>query len=482
MSAEGLRYRKLPAGTHGLDRSAVQSDQRRRLRSAMTELTHRRGYQAVRVLDLTRLARVSRPTFYSLYADKEDLLLRTYDDIADRASTMAREAFAGEGSLREHLQSAMRGFARMAAADPETMSMFVLGALGAGSGALKRRERAMAELERAIVIGRRRGAPGAAAMPEQTGAPVPDGAPEQAGAPSDLTVKVILGGTREVTATRLRQGRADELPGLADELAAWADSYPAELPSGLACPSPLPPEPPGEQELGESASAPASRRPKRASGRLPSGRHDLSHEFVVEHQRERILDATAEIVARKGISGLTIPEIARRASISHQTFYALFPTKGDAFLGAQEMGLQYALRVSAEASAAAADDWPQAVAVQLQALIALICAEPAYAHLGVVDSLGSSPEAIAACSVALSAFAERLRPGRELAPPGMVVPEIAAEATVGGIWGVLHHYIQTRRIADLPAAAPQLSYLALTPFMGAARAAELARSRAPQIS
>jgi len=475
MSAEGLRYRKLPAGTHGLDRSAVQSDQRRRLRSAMTELTHRRGYQAVRVLDLTRLARVSRPTFYSLYADKEDLLLRTYDDIADRAAAMAKEAFAGEGSLREHLQSAMRGFAAMATADPETMSMFVLGALGAGSGALKRRERAMAELERAIVIGRLRGSPGAVATPGQAGAPQPDGAPEQALAPSDLTVKLILGGTREVTAARLRQGRADELPGLADELAAWADSYPAELPSGLACPSPLPPGAPGEQELSEDAPEAASQRPRRASGRLPSGRHDLSHEFVVEHQRERILDATAEIVARKGMAGLTIPEIARRASISHQTFYALFPTKGDAFLGAQEMGLQYALRVSAEASAAAgADDWPQAVTAQLRALIALICAEPAYAHLGVVDSLGSSPEAIAACSAALGAFAERLRPGRELAPPGMVVPEIAAEATVGGIWGVLHHYIQSRRTADLPAAAPQLSYLALTPFVGAARAAELA--------
>jgi len=31
----------------------------------------------------------------------------------------------------------------------------------------------------------------------------------------DLTVKILLGGVREVTAARLRRGRSGELPGLA---------------------------------------------------------------------------------------------------------------------------------------------------------------------------------------------------------------------------------------------------------------------------
>src|SRR5580704_5772359 len=76
------RYRRLPTGAHGMAREEVARDQRDRLQRAMTELIVARGYQAVRILDLTQLAHVSRPTFYELYADKEELLLAAYDDIA----------------------------------------------------------------------------------------------------------------------------------------------------------------------------------------------------------------------------------------------------------------------------------------------------------------------------------------------------------------------------------------------------------------
>src|ERR1022692_4088204 len=50
------RYRRLPTGAHGLGREEVARDQRERLQSAMVELIAERGYQAVRILDLTKLA------------------------------------------------------------------------------------------------------------------------------------------------------------------------------------------------------------------------------------------------------------------------------------------------------------------------------------------------------------------------------------------------------------------------------------------
>src|SRR5207249_5651574 len=78
------RYRRLPTGAHGLAREEVQHDQRERLQRAMMELIAERGYQAVRILDLTQLAHVSRPTFYELYPDKEALLISAYTDIAVR--------------------------------------------------------------------------------------------------------------------------------------------------------------------------------------------------------------------------------------------------------------------------------------------------------------------------------------------------------------------------------------------------------------
>jgi len=126
------RYRRLPTGAHGLDPEEVRRDQRERLQTALIELIAERGYQAVRILDLTKLARVSRPTFYSLYADKEELFLAAYDEIVQRADRTIMAAYRAQGSPGERLRQAIRAFAELAAAEPDAVSLMVLGALGAG--------------------------------------------------------------------------------------------------------------------------------------------------------------------------------------------------------------------------------------------------------------------------------------------------------------------------------------------------------------
>src|SRR5437667_7882729 len=96
-------------------RDEVARDQRERLQRAMTELIVERGYQAVRILDVTQLAHVSRPTFYELYTDKEELLLSAYGDIAARTAETVLSAFDCKGILEAKLRAAMRAFARLAA-------------------------------------------------------------------------------------------------------------------------------------------------------------------------------------------------------------------------------------------------------------------------------------------------------------------------------------------------------------------------------
>jgi AcrR family transcriptional regulator len=206
------RYRPLPTGTHGLDPELVKRDQRERLQKAMIELIGEKGYPGVRIVDLAKLAHVSQPTFYSLYADKEDLFLSAYDEVAEQAARVVIAAYAADGSADERLVAAMRAFGELAAAEPDTTSLLVLGAFGAGGGALERRKRAVGALERSMYAGR-------------------DGAPTDE--PTDLTVKFIIGGIREVAATRLRSGHADELPALAEELARWAACYRRRLPEDL---------------------------------------------------------------------------------------------------------------------------------------------------------------------------------------------------------------------------------------------------------
>jgi AcrR family transcriptional regulator len=442
------RYRRLPTGTHGLDRQEVERDQRERLRTALIELIARRGYQAVRIVDVTKLARVSRPTFYSLYADKEALFLDAYDEISQIAARTVTKAYLSERSRVGSDEVPIRAFCALAAAEPEAMSLFVLGAFGAGAKALERRKQTLDGLEQIIRSSRN---------------------PDSPEGTVDLTAKVLIGATREVTAARLRQGRSGELPERAAELAAWAACYPRQLPSDLQCPEPVPPA------AAAGAGIPMSERARLAQRRLPSGRHALPRKFIVDSQRERIVDATAATVAAKGLAGLTIPEIARRANVSHQTFYEIYDTKHDAFQGALKVGMHQALLVTAKAYEAHSEDWPRAVAAGLRALIDYLVSEPAHAHLTLVDTFAASPEAIEIRDTALDAFSAYLSPGFELAGD-REVPAIAAEAITGGVWQILHDYVDDGRFSELRDIAPQVIHLALVPFLGPSRAAAAALS------
>ncbi len=437
-----------------MDPGLVREDQARRLRAAMVELIAAKGYPAVRIADLARLAHVSPPTLYSIYADKEQLLAGAYEDVARRAGMAIAGAHHAEDPPRTRLLSALGAFAELAAGEPEAVSLLVLGAFGAGSQVRRKRRLALDALEAYIHANR---------SPE---------APFEGG---DLMVAALVGGIREVTASRLRQGRHAELPRLAPALTSWAASYPGRLPAGLAVgPEAQAPDALVEPELALEGPAARAARP------LPSGRSELPREVIVKSQRERIVDATAAIVTEKGLAALTIPEIARRASVSNQTFYAIYESKDAASLGAQKVGMHQALRVAVAAFEGGGEDWPEAVRAGIEALVEYVVSEPEHAHLTLVDTFAASPEALAIRERMMEGFRAHLAPGVETArrQGGEGEEAVAAEAIAGGIWQVLHRYIERGAIAELPAAAPQLTYFALAPFLGANAAADVAREHA----
>jgi AcrR family transcriptional regulator len=444
------RFRRLPAGTHGMDPEAVREDQARRLRTAMVELIAAKGYPSVRIADLAKLAHVSPPTLYSLYADKEQLLMGAYEDIARRTGLAIAAAHSTGDAPARRLQRAIEAFVTLAAEEPQAVSLLVAGAFGAGPRVRHKRRLALDALEAYIHSNR---------SPEQ---PLEDG---------DLTVPAIVGGIREVTASRLRHGRHDELPALAGLLAGWGAAYPTQLPEGLAaCPVP-----------GPASTRGAESAERRTEGPLPAGRSELTRDVVLKSQRERIVDATAAIVAEKGLAALTIPEIARRANVSNQTFYAIYTSKDAAFLGAQKVGMHQALRVTVAAYEDGGEEWPSAVRAGISALLEYLVSEPDHAHLALVDTFAASPEALAIRERALDGFRAYLAPGVEMALGGgarsraaAADPTVVTEAVAGGIWQVLHLYIEKRATASLPQAAPQLTYFALAPFLGAERAAATA--------
>ena len=69
--------------------------------------------------------------------------------------------------------------------------------------------------------------------------------------------------------------------------------------------------------------------------RLPRGRHGIPHELIAANQRERLLSATASVIAERGYASLAVSDLTERAGVSRATFYKLFDDKHHCVLEAQ---------------------------------------------------------------------------------------------------------------------------------------------------
>ncbi|MEV4258826.1 TetR/AcrR family transcriptional regulator, partial [Spirillospora sp. NPDC049652] len=73
-----------------------------------------------------------------------------------------------------------------------------------------------------------------------------------------------------------------------------------------------------------------------APRRLPRGRHALAPEEVERIHRDRLYAAMAEAMAERGYVRTSVEDVLKRAVVSRQSFYRLFDSKLDCFMGAFE--------------------------------------------------------------------------------------------------------------------------------------------------
>jgi AcrR family transcriptional regulator len=209
-------------------------------------------------------------------------------------------------------------------------------------------------------------------------------------------------------------------------------------------------------------------------GPLPGGHHGLSREQIVDSQRERLLAAIAQEVAAHGYRGTTITEVVKLASVSTRDFYELFEGKEDCFLAAFDAVRDHLDDVIATA-AATETDWPYQVIAALRAALEFFAAEPDLARLCLLESAGATPTIAVRFREAVLAGVPALAQGRaELADQDSLLPE-TEDAILGGIVSLATRSIlagQTENLLDL---LPDFVDFALSPYLGAERAADLAR-------
>lgn len=432
-------YQKLPSGRSSRSSEDIAANQLERLQGAMIHAIFNRGYQNTTVADIIALAGVARRTFYEHFANKEECFLATYDAVLKRTMARVADAYGSPGDWEVKIQASFLAFVEEVIANPEAAELVMIHSASAGKISIERRNRGVGAFERLI----RDSFADAPAYREI----------------SELTVKAIVGGIRHIVYSRLRQGRAIELPGLVPDLVAWAGTY--RNPVALEAP-------PGKAR---------KRRPGRGGEEPPAkpsrGRQAYPRSFIIHNQRERILEAVANISASKGYGELTVPEIARTAGVSHKTFYQHFPNKDQAFAATYELVSQEAMSTSVGAFAAETD-WPRAVHAGMAALVHYMAGEPALTRLALVEVLSAGPAFLARRDQSLQGFSIMLTAGRGYPDSWSEMPEIVPEAISGGILEILYFGASTGRLGKIPRLVDELTYIALAPFIGPGRAAKTA--------
>ncbi|ADB51585.1 TetR/AcrR family transcriptional regulator [Conexibacter woesei] len=215
---------------------------------------------------------------------------------------------------------------------------------------------------------------------------------------------------------------------------------------------------------------------------LPSGRHGLPREYVMNSQRSRLLGAAVQIAGDEGYAGMTVSAVIGRAGVSRKTFYEFFQDREDLFLAAFDVVVEQALD-GARAAYDEPGDWPERLRRVLAAGLDALAAHPHEARLGFVEVLAAGPRALARRDDALRVFMQFLAPGYEAAAAEQggddaEIPPLMPEAIVGAVYEIVYARVLQDRAAELPALLPQLQFCALAPFLGPVRAAELAAAGA----
>jgi AcrR family transcriptional regulator len=208
-----------------------------------------------------------------------------------------------------------------------------------------------------------------------------------------------------------------------------------------------------------------SSRPKRPRKR--AGRDETSRICAV--QRRRILTATADVVAERGLQQVTVAHIVARANVSRRTFYELFSDREACFLAAFDDAIaQLSLVVSAAWESERS--WREKIRGGLTAILEFLGDEPGLRSLLIVDALGAGSDVLDHRTQVLAQLIAAVDAGRGEKGPGPELPPLTAEGTVGAVLSIVHSRLLARDPEPPIALLNPLMSMIVLPYLGATAA------------
>ena len=158
---------RLRPGPSGLPRVQVTEIQRSRMLAAAMEAVEEVGYGRMTVAQVIGRAKVSRKTFYDVFADREDCFLAAFDQAVAHGRALVVDASAQQPGWREAIRAGLDRLLMLLDDEPAIAKVCVVEALGAGPKVLEHRAAALEEAAVAIDRGRSLASP-ANELPEVT--------------------------------------------------------------------------------------------------------------------------------------------------------------------------------------------------------------------------------------------------------------------------------------------------------------------------
>ncbi|MEX0973510.1 MAG: TetR/AcrR family transcriptional regulator [Solirubrobacterales bacterium] len=444
-------------------RDRTGSSERAQIVAALIEIAAERGYGETTIEFVLDRAELDRPAFDRHFRGKYDCFLSAWQDLNEEClGTMVR-AYESREEWPDRLRAVAYEVIESLRDDPSRAS-FGVEVLAAGDAARARRDMTMRVIASLIDAGRQE-------MED------PDAVPH-------TTAEALAGSAYGQIYSRVVRGDAEQLPELVPQLMSAAVMPYLGIEAAMA-------ELSRESDAAEGyARGVARKRKDKTNGapadgaedyppelaRLPPGRHGLPREFVTHNQRERLIAGIAEAIDENGYSGTTIAHITRAAAVSRRTFYEHFSSKDECFVVAYDTVMKE-LRERVSAAFDEAEEWPWAIRGGIEAMLQFLAAEPHLARLCMVEALVAGPAVVERYDAAIQSFVPYFQEGREGRPPEVLsrLSPTTEEALVGGMVSLISRRIIAGKTEQLEDLLPDLVEFTLTPYLGSAEAAEIAK-------
>jgi AcrR family transcriptional regulator len=181
-------------------------------------------------------------------------------------------------------------------------------------------------------------------------------------------------------------------------------------------------------------------------------------------QRTRIHNAMVGELGERGLRGVTIAGVTARAGVSRATFYALYRDLDVCIMAVLRKVTSHSTDLIAAAFAREAR-WQDGVSAALAELLLSLDREPLLARVCLLETSAGSPAVLEHRARQMALLNPLVNIGRQHTHARREPPELAAEACVASIAGILHSRLVTGDAPPFIVLLGQLLGLVLSPYL-----------------